>query len=110
MKDMMEYELEDGSTVYVEIEGSEAGDGMQRVSRSGERGERVTRRFSEAIAHIKPAAEMVLNAFREMNTPDEVGMEFGLKFNAKVGTAIFASVDSEATFKVSLKWTNKAQG
>ncbi len=41
-----------------------------------------------------------------MNTPDEIGLEFGLKFNAKTGV-IFASADSEATFKVSLKWTNE---
>ena len=40
-----------------------------------------------------------------MNTPDEIGLEFGIKFNAKAG-AVFASVDSEATFKVSLKWKN----
>ena len=53
---------------------------------------------------------MVLQAFREMNTPDEIGLDFGIKFSAQAG-AIFASVDSEATFKVSLKWKNpKSEG
>ncbi|MCK7576896.1 MAG: hypothetical protein MZV65_14195 [Chromatiales bacterium] len=41
-----------------------------------------------------------------MNTPTEIGLEFGVKFSAKAG-AIIASVDSEAVFKVSLKWSNK---
>ena len=53
-----------------------------------------------------PAAELVLNAFREMNTPDEIGLEFGVKFNASAG-AFLASAGSEATFKVSLKWKNE---
>ena len=47
----------------------------------------------------------MLESFKEMNTPDEIDLEFGIKFNAKAG-AVFASVDSEATFKVSLKWKN----
>ncbi len=37
----------------------------------------------------------------------EIGLEFGIKCNARAGVAVFASVDSEATFKVSLKWKNK---
>ncbi|MFP4033603.1 MAG: CU044_2847 family protein [Desulfococcaceae bacterium] len=38
--------------------------------------------------------------------PDEIGMEFGIKFSAKFGTAILASANGETTFKVSMKWTN----
>ena len=60
----------------------------------------------EGITRVKPAAEAVLNAFREMNTPDEINLEFGLKFSAKAG-AILASVDGEATFKVALKWKGR---
>jgi len=46
-----------------------------------------------------------LKTFQEINTPAEINLEFGVKFNAKAGF-IFASADSEATFKVSLKWKN----
>ena len=76
------------------------------MSRGGDNGaEKADSLFVDAVDRIKPAAEVILNAFREMNTPDEIALEFGLKFNAKTGV-IFASADSEATFKVSLKWTN----
>jgi len=61
------------------------------------------------VARIKPAAEAVLNAFREMNTPDEIALEFGLKFTAKAGAVFVASAGSEATFKVALKWKNDRQ-
>jgi hypothetical protein len=102
MKKIIEFEL-DGQPVYFETEITEA-EGMKRVSRGEEeKPEMASSRFTEAVARIKPAAEVVLNAFREMNTPDEIGLEFGLKFNAKAGV-VFASTDSEATFKVSLKW------
>ncbi|MCI5146139.1 MAG: hypothetical protein D3923_11575 [Candidatus Electrothrix sp. AR3] len=105
MKKMIEFEM-DGQPVYVEAEVSEA-EGIRRVSRVGDdEPERAESRFVDAVARIKPAAEVVLNAFREMNTPDEIGLEFGLKFNAKTGV-VFASANSEATFKVSLKWTNE---
>ena len=107
MKKMIAFEMDemDGQPVYVEAEVSEME--MQRVSRGGEsEAVQAESRFVDAVARIKPAAEVVLKAFQEMNTPDEIGLEFGLKFNAKTGV-VFASADSEATFKVSLKWTNK---
>ena len=102
-KHLVEFELEDGNTIAVEVEGE--GIGAQRVSRGSE-AEKAKSKFTEAVARVKPAAELVLNAFRELNTPDEIGLEFGVKFNAKAG-AFLASAGSEATFKVSLKWTNE---
>lgn len=107
MKKLIEFEL-DGQPVYVEAEVSEA-EGMRRVSRGGDNEpERAESHFVDAVARIKPAAEVVLNAFREMNTPDEIALEFGLNFSAKAGV-VFASADSSATFKVSLKWKNDRQ-
>ena len=84
---------------------------MQRAGRTDEEAKKAAERLSESLKHVKPAAGTVLNAFKGMNTPDEIGMEFGVKFSGKVGVML-ASVDSEATFKVSLKWTNsrKAPG
>jgi hypothetical protein len=103
-KHVVEFILANGQSVFVEVEDTEE-TARQRVSR-GDRGpEQSGKRFLDAIAQVKPAAEAVLNAFRELNTPDEIGLEFGIKFSASAG-AILASVDSEATFKVALKWKN----
>jgi len=106
MKKMIAFEMDD-QPVYVEAEVSEME--IERVSRGGNN-EPISAdsRFVDAVAKIKPAAEVVLKAFQEMNTPDEIGLEFGLKFNAKTGV-VFASADSQATFKVSLKWTNEKE-
>ena len=106
-KKLIEYQLDDGSLVYVEVE-APVDEGPQRVSRSGESiPEKVQTSFNEAIARLRPAADAVLQAFQGLNTPAEIGLEFGVKFSAKAG-AIIASVDSEAVFKVSLKWSNRA--
>jgi hypothetical protein len=90
----------------VDVEDQTEAGGQQRVSR-GEYGiEKAETRFTEAIARVRPAAEAVFQALRALNTPEDIALEFVITFNAKAG-AIIASVDSEATFKVSLKWTNK---
>jgi len=102
MKKIIQFDL-DGMPVCVEVEEKEGG--SQRVSRSEDGIEKTNARFQDALAHIKPAAEAVLKTFQDINTPAEINLEFGVKFNAKAGV-LFASADSEATFKVSLKWKN----
>ena len=97
--------MEDGRPIYVEVEDVEE-HGEQRVARRKNGVEKAGSRFVDAISQVKPAAEAVLQTFLELNTPDEITLEFGIKFNARAG-AILASVDTEATFKVSLKWLNQ---
>lgn len=105
MRQLIQFALEDGSPVYVEVEAAE--EKSQRVSRQLEKGiVQAEQSFKVALEHVKPAAETVLNTFREMNTPDEINLEFGIKLSGEVG-AIFASAKSEATFRVSLKWKNQ---
>lgn len=105
MKEIVPFELEDGSKVWVEVEEDPRG-GMHRVSRGEEDKDKPVGRFEKALDSVKPAAEAVLKSFRQINTPEEIGLEFGVKFNTKLGVAILASAGSEVTFKVSMKWTN----
>ena len=107
MKQLVEFEI-DGGSIFVEVDevpANQDGRALRGKAQSGE-GDSRTQRFVDAVEKVRPAAEAVLKTFQEMSTPEEIGLEFGVKFNAKAG-AILASVDSEATFKVSLKWTNK---
>jgi hypothetical protein len=101
MKEIIEFEL-DGQPVYIEVEPTEGG-GVRRIGRTEDGIAKAETRFADAIARIRPVADTLLHTFQEMTAPDEIGFEFGIKFNAKAG-AVFASVDSEATFKVSVKW------
>jgi hypothetical protein len=105
MKYLAQFPLDDDSPVFVEIDDTDDASGPRRVGRGDDGIAQVEQRFTKVIARVRPAAEAVLQSFREMNTPDEIGLEFGVKFHAKAG-AIFAAVSSEATFKVALTWKN----
>jgi hypothetical protein len=100
-KEITEFEL-DGQPVYIEVEPMEDM-GAHRISRNEEGIVKSDTRFDKAISQIRPVADALLKNLQEITTPEEVALEFGIKFNAKAG-AVFASVDSEATFKVSIKW------
>jgi hypothetical protein len=104
--DLIELKLADGTPVYVEaVAPSPVVRGPQRVSRGESGAQEADARFEEAVARIRPAAQTLLDSLRELNTPDQIDLEFGIKFNAKAGV-VFASVDSEAVFKVAITWKN----
>ncbi len=108
MKRLIEFPLEDGSTAIVEIDEPET-EGVLRAARAGEVAERVTETFENALGKIKPAIKAVISKLREIGeSPDEVGLEFGIKLGAKAG-AFIASADAEATFKVTLAWKRKEE-
>jgi hypothetical protein len=99
------YTLEDGTPVYIEAEEIEKPKGSKLVSGKKDKEGVEVKRFENALVNIKPAAESVLQTFREMNTPDEITLDFSLKFKADIG-AVFASTGTQAIFRVTLKWRN----
>lgn len=105
MKRQISFQLDGEDEVIIEVEDSSPG-GMQRVGRGDEKEvEKSGIKFMDALKHVRPAAEMVLESFQKLNSPDEINLEFGMTFDVKAG-AILTSVGSGANFKVSLKWTN----
>jgi hypothetical protein len=103
--DVLKFELADGTPVYVETSESVSDSGLRRAGRGAGQPTEVDKRFEDAVARIRPAAQVLLDSLRDLNTPEEISLEFGIKFSASAG-AIFASVDSEAAFKVSITWKN----
>jgi len=112
-KQLLEFELDDGSIIVIEAERGDAIEpvarndgGVRRIAKGDVEAPKVVRKFSEVAASIKPAVEVVLNALKELNTPKEISVEFGLKFSSGTNV-ILASADGEVTFKVAVKWENK---
>ena len=106
--DVLKFKLADGTPVYVETNQAAPDADLRRVGRGGGPAAEVDRRFEDAVARIRPAAQVLLDSLRDLNSPEEISLEFGLKFSASAG-ALFASVDSEAAFKVNIKWKNPVQ-
>ncbi len=106
MKNLLEFKLDNGESAFIEIEESET-HVRQRGSlgRDDEENLLAERTFSQAVSSIAPMGNTLLNSLKNINTPDEINLEFGLTFNAKAGV-VFTSVGSAASFKVSITWKN----
>jgi hypothetical protein len=100
---LVEFPLEDGGSILVEV--TEAADG--RVTRGLNRDgltEQTQHTFEQAISRIQPAATSIIAKLRGIpEAPDEVNVEFGLELSAEAG-AFIASASTSANFKVSLTW------
>jgi hypothetical protein len=99
------FQLDNGEAVWVEVQElpvAPEGADIVPASRSGAARQQ---RLQQAVDGIRPAAEAVLDALREFNSPQTVELEIAIGFSGKVG-AFIASADSSASFKVKLGWQN----
>lgn len=107
MKKLIQYKIEDDREIVVEIDEPDAECGISPASREKDNlPEKATMRFEEALEKVRPAANTVIQMFRNLSQePDKVTVEFGLKMNAESG-ALIASSGIEANFKITLTWSN----
>ena len=111
MERLLEYPLDGGGSVLVQVEDGHGGDG--EVTRGwGERDRRVIEQaqesFQQAVGRVQPAVQALLAQFRSLaDSPDTVSVEFGLELGAEVG-AFVANASSKGNFKVSLTWRPRA--
>lgn len=105
MKRLLEFTLEDGNTIWVEVDEPETPGGAARVSRNDQKTvEKANQSFETALDKVKPTANAVIAKLRSLvDAPDEISVEFGLKFSAEAGV-VLASAGIEANYKVTLKW------
>ena len=99
MKRMLEFPLDAGSSVLVEID--DASSGMEQAANVVERSHRT---FSQAFDRLGPIAEAVVGRLLELDRPaEEVKVTFGLKMSAETGVFI-ASATAEANYQVTILW------
>ncbi len=99
MKQLVEYELEDGSTILIEVDLPEAG--IERASRDDQI-VKAKEGFVDALKHVKPITQTIISTLGDLSA-NEIGVAFGIKLSAKAGI-IIASADTEANFTVTLTW------
>ena len=107
MSTLTSFSLEDNKVIWIEVDeiAVPAGfAGESEASRVGDIAAKATQTFQEAVESVKPAVDVLIKGLRKISdSPDEIGVEFGLKINGQVGTVIAAS-GVEANFKVTLTW------
>ena len=103
MEKLVEYPLERGGSIFIEVAETEPLSGTTRARREGVT-EKATITFEEAIDKIKPTAATIIGKFRDLSDkPDEVAVEFGLKLTTNANV-IITSGGLEVNFKVILTW------
>lgn len=95
---------EHSTTVLFEVE-PDPESGIVQVSRDVLKSAPTT--FQDALERVKPAIQAISQTLRDINHPDTIALEFGLKLTAATGVVI-ASASTEVTFKVTLTWRREA--
>jgi hypothetical protein len=119
MKRIVEFSLEDGDSIFVEVDEPAQTDSRigisddrigipdDRIGISDRIFQRSTQSFESAFKSVKPIANAILDKVNNLNQPaDEVEVKFGIKITAGFG-AIVASGDSEVNYEITLKWNRE---
>jgi len=111
MKSIVEFPLEQGGSVLVEIDGSAAGPAMRGLGRdTPSLAERADKTFEEATSAVIPAIHSLMARLRSIDgPPEEIGIEFGVQLSAQTG-AFIAAVAAGANFRVSMTWRRGTAG
>jgi len=107
MKKVLQLKSNDGSDLFVEVSEVVQNEPIRGDS-SESRGiiENAKESFEKALQPLKEISNSIVNCIKSISSsPKEVEVELGLKFTAKAGI-ILTSLDSEAHFRITLKWTN----
>ena len=105
MKRLVDFPLEQGGNVLVEVNEASPGQVMRGLGKDRPSiAERTDKTFEEATATVVPAASGLLSRLRAAHDPaDEISIEFGVQLSAQTG-AFIASAAVEANFRVSMTW------
>jgi hypothetical protein len=111
MKRLVEFPLDQGGSVLVEVDDPPDGPVTRGFGRDRSTlVEQTDKTFEAATAAVTPAACSLIARLRSMeDAPDEVGIQFGVQLSAQTG-AFIASVAAQANFRVSRTWRRDAAG
>src|SRR5437016_7990301 len=108
MKRLVEFPLQDGGSIFVQIDEPEAG-GTVRASR-GDTIEKAQGTFEGALSRVLPAVISVIEQLQRIK-PHEIEVTFGINLSLKAGGPIaFIAAGSETNFGVKVNWTGKTEG
>ncbi|MCF2151523.1 hypothetical protein IQ276_034985 [Desmonostoc muscorum LEGE 12446] len=102
MKRIVEFPLENGDLILVEVD--EPGPTDHRFGLRDEMIQTAKKTFESALDQVKPIANVIMTKVNSLNQPaDEVEIKFGIKMSAELG-AVIASGNAEVNYEVTLKW------
>jgi hypothetical protein len=108
MTHLIEYPLEDGGSLLVQVQAPPSEGRIFEAARAGDVIEKAEETFEQALDSVKPAASAIIDKLRDLtDPPDEIEVAFGLTLNAKAG-AVVASAGVAANYAITLTWKREA--
>lgn len=103
MTRLLEYALEDGGTVVVEV-ADEAPRDQTKGMRPTEVVARAGETFEAALERLRPMTEGLVRRLSDLaQRPDEMTVEFAITMTAEAG-AVLARIGADANLRVSMTW------
>ncbi|WP_431965017.1 CU044_2847 family protein [Actinacidiphila sp. bgisy160] len=103
---LISFRTADGGEAVVEIADDEPG--IVSVSRRGDTIARATGSLEAGFDRVRSVAQTALDRLITLpRPPEEITLEFGVRFNAKAG-AVIAHTEGEGHLKVVVVWRNPA--
>jgi Trypsin-co-occurring domain 1 len=107
MKHLVEFPLEEGGSIVVEVDEPESA-GTIRAARE-DTIVKAKETLEEALSNILPVTQSLVEKLRSFeNKPDEIEVSFGVKLTTNIG-AVIASASAEGNFGVTVHWTGKKE-
>jgi hypothetical protein len=109
MKELVRYQLDDGSVLTAEVEVSEDGQGTARISRRVDGlVQDSPQRFEDVALVARKAATALIADLSELaQPPSQITIMFGLKLSGSLG-AVIAATSAEANFGITMTWDRGA--
>lgn len=105
MKRIIEFPLENGSSVLIEVDEPIEDD---RISLGDRVVKTAQQTLESALERVKPVASAIMTKVQGLNEPaDEVEVKFGIKMSAELG-AVIAAGNAEVNYEITLKWNQGA--
>ena len=111
MSHLIEFPLDEGGVIWVEVEEVEIEGGTVRAGRLGDMMKKVQAKvtFDEALNQVCTSTERLIAKLRGLkDQPHEIEVVFGFKMNAEIGASI-AKASSEANYTVTMKWQHETK-
>lgn len=108
MPNFVEYQLDDGGTILIQVPDTPA-TGITKAGRRDAVGNvinSVNQKFTDAFASVRQSALLLRQQFEALQA-DEVEVTFGLTATGELGNFAIGQVGAEANYEVTLKWSNK---
>lgn len=105
----VKFDLGDGQALFIETDMPDDDLASEFIFASSEEGGgnfvKSQKQFTEVAQSIAPVANTILESLKDINSPKEIQLEFGVKLDV-ASNVLIAKASTAANFKIMLKWEN----